>query len=137
VGSPETQTEVYHEAKAETPIVDNRARAAAFKTILQTSLPNASGPKISDNIPGKGLDLFLPFANMQAYQAKLLEVTQANTQFAFEVILRLARIKSPLEFWAVIGEFTVRRILTTRKDSQELAAFWRTDAIRDLALLGR
>ena len=104
---------------------------------MQASLQNASDPKMSDNIPGKGLDLFLPFANMQAYQAKLLEVTQANTQFVFEFIIRLARTKSPLEFWAVIAELTVRRILIVGKESKELAAFWQTDAIRGLALLGR
>ena len=133
--SPETPREVNHEPKVETPILDNRAQAVALETILQASLQNASGPKMSDNIPAIGLDLFLPFANMQAYQAKLLEVTQANTQFAFEFVLRLARIKSPLEFWAVIAELTVRRILTVGKEAKEFAAFWQTDAIRGLALL--
>lgn len=133
--SPETPREVSHEPKAE--IIDNRARAAALETILQASLQNASGPKMSDNIPGKALDFFLPFASMQAYQAKLLEVAQANTQFVFEFIIRLARTKSPLEFWAVIAELTVRRILIVGKESKELAAFWQTDAIRGPALLGR
>lgn len=133
--SPEAPTEVYDEREGETR--ENRARAAALETILQASLRNASDPKISDNIPGRGLDFFGLFASMQAYQAKFLEVTQANTQFTFEFILRLARIRSPLEFWAVIAEFTARRILTIGKDSKELAAFWRPDAIRGLALIGR
>jgi hypothetical protein len=136
-GSPDAPTKVHHEPKAQAPIIDNRARAAALETVLQASLQNASGPKMNDNIPGRGFDLFLPFANMQAYQAKLLEVTQANAQFAFEFSLRIARIRSPLEFWAVIAEFTGRRFLTIMNDSKELAAFWRTDAIQDVTALPR
>ncbi len=121
-----------------TPIVDNRARAAALEAILQASLQDDVGRKMRDNNPGKGFEFFLPLANMQAYQAKLLEVTQANMQFAFEFIQRLATIRSPFEVWAVIAEFTGRRILMIGKHSKELAAFWRSDAIRDLtALPGR
>jgi len=137
-GFPEESTEIYQEPKAEPFVADNRARAAALETILQSSLQNEFDPKIGSGIPSKGLGVFLPFANMQAYQAKLLEMTHANTQFAFELILRLAKIRSPFEFWAVIAEFTARRIMTIGKDSKELAAFWRTDPIRDLtALPGR
>jgi hypothetical protein len=36
---------------------------------------------------------------MQAYQAKLLEIAQANGQFAFEFGLRLAAIRSPPVFF--------------------------------------
>ena len=136
-GSPEVPTKIYHEPKAEVPIIDNRARAAALETILQASLQHASGPKMNGNVPGRGLNLFQPFSDMQAYQAKLLEVTQANTQFAFEFSLRLARTKSPLELWAVIAEFTGRRLLTIMKDLKELAAFWRIDAARDLTAQSR
>lgn len=136
--SAEVRTEAGHEPIAATPIVDNRARAAALETILLASLQDKAGPETRDNGPGKALDVFLPFANMPAYQARLMELTQANTQFAFEFILRLARIRSPLEFWAVIAEFTARRIMTIGKDSKELAAFWRPDVFRDFtALPGR
>jgi len=127
--SSEEPAEIYQEPKAETSVADNRARAAALETVLQTSLQNEFSPKMRDNAPR--LDVFLPFSNMQAYQAKFLEVTQANTQFAFEFILRLARIRSPFEFWAVITEFTARRIMTIGKESKELATFWRADAIRN------
>ena len=136
-GSPDAPTKVHHEPKAQAPITDNRARAAALETILQASLQNASGPKMNYNIPGGGLDLFLPFASMQAYQARLLEMTEGSTQFALEFSLRLARIRSPLEFWAVIVEYTGRRFLTIMNDSKELAAFWRTDAFRDVTALPR
>lgn len=137
-GSSEAPIEGHHELKADTPNVDNRARAAALEAILQSSLQNDVDRKVRDNFPGKGLDFFVPIANMQAYQAKLLEVTQANMQFAFEFIQRLARVRSPFEFWAVIAQFTARRIITTGKHSNELAAFWRSNTIRDLpALAGR
>jgi hypothetical protein len=130
-------TKTDHELNADAAIMDNQARAAALEAILQASLQHASGPKMNDNIAGRGLNLFLPFADMQAYQAKLLEVTQSNTQFAFEFILRIARIRSPWEFWAVIVEFTGKRFMMIMKDSKELAAFWRTEAVRDLPALPR
>ncbi len=130
--------EVRDQPQPETPIVDNRARAAALEAILQASLQDDVGRKMRDNNPGTGFEFFLPLANMQAYQAKLLEVTQANMQFAFDLIQRLATIRSPFELWAVVAEFTGRRILLIGKHSKELAAFWRSDAIRDLtALPGR
>ncbi len=137
-GSTEAPMDVRDQLQPETPIVDNRARAAALEAILQASLQNDVGRKMSDNNPGKGFEFLLPLANMQAYQAKLLEVTQANMQFAFEFLQRLATIRSPFEVWAVIAEFTGKRIVMIGKHSKELAAFWRSDAIRDLtALPGR
>jgi hypothetical protein len=56
-----------------------------------------------------------------AYQAKLLEMAQANTQFAFEFAQRLATIGSPVEFPSVIAEFTGKRIAMFRKYSKEMA----------------
>ena len=82
----------------------------------------------------------LATANMEAYHAKLLEMMQANTQSAFEFGLRLATIRSPIEFFAVIAEFISRRIDMFGKYSQEIAAypFWRIEAVRELtALPGR
>ena len=124
------------QSRAEAHVLDNRARAAALETILQASLQNDAGRKMSDS-SGRGL-AFLPFANVQAYQPKLLEVTQANIQFALEFIQRLMTVKSPFEFWAVIGEFTGRRMMMIGKHSRELSALWRSDAMRGLtALPGR
>jgi hypothetical protein len=59
-------------------------------------------------------------ANVRAYQAKLLEVAQANMQFAFEFAQTLAAIRSPAEFPRVIAEFTGKRIALFRKHSTEL-----------------
>jgi len=72
----------------------------------------------------KGID-FLSSANAgaRAYQAKLLEVAQANMQFAFEFVQRLVAIRSPLEFPGVIAEFTSKRIALFGKHSTEIAEF--------------
>ena len=60
-------------------------------------------------------------ANVRAYQAKLLEMAQANMQFAFEFAQRLAMIRAPLEFPGVIAEFTSKRIAIFRKHSTQMA----------------
>lgn len=69
----------------------------------------------------KGFDVSLAAANVRAYQAKLLEVAQANLQFAFEFAERLAAVRSPFEFLGVTAEFTSRRIAMFQKYSKELA----------------
>ena len=58
---------------------------------------------------------------MRAYQAKLLEIAQANMQFAFEFAQRFATIRSPVEFLKVIEELTSKRIAMFRKYSKEMA----------------
>ena len=74
-----------------------------------------------DNGSKKGFDFSLATANVQAYQAKLLEMTQANMQFAFEFAQRLATIRSPLDFPIGIAEFTGKRIAMFGKYSKEMA----------------
>ena len=69
----------------------------------------------------KGFDLSSAAANVGAYQAKLLELAQANMAFAFEFGQRLATIRSPLEFLNVIAEFTSKRIAMFQKYSIEMA----------------
>jgi hypothetical protein len=59
-------------------------------------------------------------ANVRAYQAKLLEIAQANMQFAFEYAQTLATIRSPVELPGIIGEFTTKRIAMFHKHSKEL-----------------
>ena len=126
VRSTESPTEVHDRSKEETPILENRRRAAALEAILQAALQDGSK---------KGFDFSQLIANVQAYQAKLLEVTQANMQFVFDFSQRLATIRSPFEFLAVITEFTGRRIIMIGKHSKELSSFWRIDAFRELATL--
>ncbi|MBR1070490.1 hypothetical protein ABIF65_011560 [Bradyrhizobium japonicum] len=79
--------------------------------------------------------LALTTANMPAYSSRLVEVTQDNLQFACDFGLRLATIKSPIDFFAAMSEFAIRRIDMFGKHSKDLAGhpFWRTEASRKLA----
>ncbi|KRR30098.1 hypothetical protein CQ13_00025 [Bradyrhizobium retamae] len=79
--------------------------------------------------PPKGSDFSSAAANVGAIQAKLLEVAQANMQFAFEFAQRLATIRSPVEFLSVTAEFTSKRSAMFLKHSKEIAELsirWRT-----------
>jgi hypothetical protein len=89
-------------------------------TIVESS-SFQDGEKIRDNNPKKDFDFSLFPANVQAYQAKILELAQANIQFALEFGPRLATIRSPFEFFALIAEFTSRRIDMLQKYSKEMA----------------
>jgi hypothetical protein len=62
---------------------------------------------------------------MVAYQAKLLEMTQANMRFALDFSQKLATIRSPFQFVDVIVEFTKRRADMLGKQSTEMAALTR------------
>lgn len=70
----------------------------------------------------RGYDLALATSNIGAYQAKLIEVTQANMQFAFDFGYRLTTIRSPFQFFDVIVEFATRRADMWRKQAAEMAA---------------
>jgi hypothetical protein len=88
-------------------------------TALQTDCKRT----MTDNESKKALGFSSAAANVRAYQAKLLEMAQANMQFAFEFAQRLATIRSPVEFPGVIAEFTNRRIAMFQKHSKEMAEF--------------
>ncbi|OSJ36822.1 Phasin protein [Bradyrhizobium japonicum] len=126
--SVEPPPELHDDPKHEVPIIEPRADA----------LLDDLSQRMTDSDPTKGFALAT--ANMQAYQAKLLEIAEANAQFAFELGLRLATIRSPTEFFGVFTEFTSRRVDMFAQHSKELAAypFWRIKPPRELtALPGR
>jgi len=126
--SIEPPLKLHDDSKQEAPIVENGVGA------LQDDLTR----KMRDSNQTRGFALAT--ANTQAYQAKLLEIAQANVQFAFEFGLRLATIRSATEFFAVIAEFTSRRVDMFEQHSRELVAypFWRIEASREVtALPGR
>jgi hypothetical protein len=104
-------------------LYDDPKHQARIETRVD-ALPDDLSQRMSDQST-EGFSLAT--ANMQAYQAKLLEITKANVQFVFEFSLRLATIRSPTEFFAVIAEFTSRRIDMFGQHSKEVAAypFWR------------
>jgi hypothetical protein len=119
---------LHDDPKHEVPLIEPRV----------DTLPDDLSQRMTDSDPTKGFALATP--NMQAYQAKLLEIAVANAQFAFEFGLRLATIRSPTEFFGVITEFTKRRDDMFGQHSKELAAypFWRINPPRELtALPGR
>ena len=126
-GSTESPAKVHDDSKQEAPVVESPAAA----------LQDGFGEKMRDNNPKKGFDFSLSTANMQAYQAKILEMAQANMQFALEFGPRLATIRSPFEFFALIAEFTSRRIDMLQKHSKEMAAysFWRINTSRELTAM--
>jgi hypothetical protein len=126
-GPTESPVKLHDDSKREAPIAESPAAA----------LQDGSGEKIGNNNPKKGFDFPLATANVQAYQAKLLEIAQANMQFAFEFGPRLATIRSPFEFFALIAEFTSRRIDMLQKHSKEMAAysFWRINTSREFTAM--
>jgi hypothetical protein len=86
-----------------------------------TALQKDSAQTMTNNSLSKGFDLFSAAANVRAYQAKLLEMAQANMTFAFEFSQRLATIRSPVEFPTVIAEFASKRIALFSKHTKEMA----------------
>ncbi|MGZ5875175.1 MAG: phasin family protein [Bradyrhizobium sp.] len=86
-----------------------------------TALQDDYKQTMTDSDSKKWTNFSLATGNVGAYQAKLLEMAQANMQFAFEFAQRLATIRSPVEFPSVIAEFTSRRIAMFRKYSKEMA----------------
>jgi Phasin protein len=86
-----------------------------------TALQDDDKQTMTDSDSQKRTNFSLITANVRAYQATLLEMAQANVQFAFEVTQRLAAIRSPVEFPSVIAEFTSKRIAMFRKYSKEMA----------------
>ena len=111
-GSTESPPKLHNDSNQEAPLVENRA----------TALQDDYSQIIRDNDSKKGFDLFSATANVPAYQAKLLEMAQANMQFAFEFAQRLMTIRSPFEVLSVIAEFTSKRVDMFRKYSKEMAA---------------
>jgi hypothetical protein len=96
--------------KQEAPLVESPA-AALQDDFKQT---------MRDNDSNKGFDFSSATASVRAYQAKLVEMAQANMQFALEFAQRLATIRSPLEFLRVIEELTSKRMAMFQKYSKEM-----------------
>ncbi|MEA2893495.1 MAG: hypothetical protein QOI05_4288 [Bradyrhizobium sp.] len=93
--------------------------AAAFQAAPLVENPAAAlqdrKPAMTSNVSNKGFDFSSAAANLQAYQAKLLDMALANMQFAFELAHRLATIRSPLDILGVTAEFTGKRIALFQK----------------------
>ena len=106
--SVSTPSERHDDSKQAPPVVEHPALALQAQTM-------------KDMVSKHGFDFRPSTANIRAYQAKLLELTQANMQFAFEFATKLAAIRSPAEIFGVIVEFTSKRIAMFQKFSIEMA----------------
>ena len=84
--------------------------------------PITANPVQVDRSQMRGFDFVSATGNMMAYQAKLLEMTQANMRFALEFSQKLATIRSPFQFVDVIVEFTKMRADMLVMPSREMAA---------------
>jgi hypothetical protein len=95
----------------------HQAPLAEMPTTMADKIPTT----MADNDLQKGFDFASTAANVRAYQAKLMEIAQANVQFAFDFTQRIATTRSPIEFLSVIAEFAAKRIAVFQKYSSELA----------------
>jgi phasin protein len=118
-GSAGVSAKRHNDSTPMAPLVRLEAPLAIENPV--TALQEDFTQRMTDNRSSKGFDLFSAAANVRAYQAKLLEMAQANMTFAFEFSQRLATIRSPVEFFTVIGEFTSKRIAMFGKYSTEMA----------------
>ncbi len=118
-GSAESSPKRHNDSKPMAPLVRPAAPLAIENPV--TALQGDFTQTMTDNSLRKGFDLSSATANVRAYQAKLLEMAQANMTFAFEFSQRLATIKSPVEFLTVIAEFTGKRIAMFGKYTKEMA----------------
>jgi Phasin protein len=114
----------------EPPELHNNPTQEALVENPSTALQDDFIQVVRDNDSEKGFDSPSATANVQAYQAKILdaqvyqakilEMAQANMQFASEFAQKLAAIRSPLEIFSVTAEFTSKRIAMFGKYSREM-----------------
>jgi NAD(P)H-dependent flavin oxidoreductase YrpB (nitropropane dioxygenase family) len=114
-GSTETLPERHNDSKQEAPLVEKPEAPLVEKPA--TALQDDCKQTMTDNDSKKGFVFPSATANVRAYQAKLLEMAQANMQLAFEFAQRLATV----EILSVIAEFTSKRIAMFQKYSIEMA----------------
>ena len=110
-------------APAPMPIQDNPEQEAP--NVEKQEALIAVNPAQSVPRQTRGFDFASATENMVAYQAKLLEMTQANMRFAFECGQKLVTIRSPFQFVDVIVEFAKKRADMVEKQSTELASLTR------------
>ena len=96
----------------------SRQRSLAANPLPELSPKGHIEPK--QETPVVRFDFSSATATARACQAKLLELAQANMQFALEFGPRLASVRSPVELLRVLEELTKERIAMFRKYSNEM-----------------
>jgi len=122
VKSPKVARRSVSEA-AELAVKPNRDAKPPAPVALETSeaaMEENVARAMTDKSMSKQFDLSSVTANVRAYQAKLIEMTQTNFAFSFEFSHRLASVRSPVELFTVIAEFTGKRIALIGKYSKEM-----------------
>jgi hypothetical protein len=118
-GPIESPLELHDDSKQNAPIVEKHEASSVEKQ--KAPIAENRVAVLQDHFgQTKGFGFSLAAANVQAYQAKLLEIAQANMQFTFEFAQRLAAIRSPFEFLSVIAQSTNKRMDIFRKYSKEM-----------------
>jgi Phasin protein len=100
----------------------------------QVSIPENPATALQNQgnqILSQGANFPSMMANVQVYQAKLLEIAQSNLQLAFEFTERLLTLRSPAAFVGLVGEFTSKRTDMFWKYSKELADWVRGSTDED------
>jgi hypothetical protein len=93
--------------------------------VEQQEAPIAAKPVQDSPSQMRGFDFASATRSVVAYQAKLLEMTQANMRFPFDFSQKLATIGSPFQFVDLIVEFTKRWADMLERQSTEMAALTR------------
>ena len=96
----------------------SRLRSLAASPLHEISPKGHIEPKLETSLVR--FDFSSATATARAYQAKLLEMAQANMQFALEFGPRLASVRSPVELLRILEEVTKERITMFRKYSNEM-----------------
>jgi hypothetical protein len=113
------------DSKKEADLIENPVTALQHEALLAenpaTALHDDYKKTLTDNASKKRFDFSSAPANVWAFPAKMLEMAQANMQFALEFAQRLATIRSPIEFLGVNAEFASKRIDMFQKHSKEMA----------------
>ena len=76
---------------------------------------------MTNNEFGKMPDMSAMTGAVTAYQNKLLEIAQANTQFAFEYARALSAVRSPTEWINIKTEYGKKRMEMITQQTKELA----------------
>jgi hypothetical protein len=123
----EKENKRFEESSGDTHMARADANASGLRRPDDDLKQQARVAEVPDPQPGRkpgdetrGFDLFSAAASTQGYQAKLLEISNANINFAFEFAQRLVRVRSPVEFIAASSEFAGKRMDMFMRHSKEI-----------------
>jgi hypothetical protein len=91
--------------------------------------PIDQAKKVTEKMTDKAQDAASGALSMVgAYQRKLLEIAQENTQFAFEYGQALASVRSPQDFMDVTSKYTRERMEMFQRHTEQLTSLMKAPA---------